>query len=405
MKPLLSILAVAVCAGLGWCVYDYSEQLAETEKKPKLTPPVAVEVTRLRTRPVKEQVDFVGSLKAAANVELRSRISGYITAVHCEVGDVVKAGQLIVELDDSKYQEAVTSAEAALNVAQAQLLAQQARVQQAQSEVDRHQRLADSGAGTAQQTESVQTSLAIANAEVELEQAHVDQASSELSHSKLALKETRIESPMPGFIAERLVDVGDLSKPDITFVRIVDLSKVHTVVHVIEKDYEKLQIDQPATIRVDAFPDETFTGKVVRKAPVLDPDTRTAEVHIEIPNPNTLLKPGMHARVSLTYRAREDADVVPVASLIDGEGEKTSVWVVDGNPPQTQLREVKTGIVDGDTVEILSGLSPDDRIVMLGSRMAEAGRIVEVVEMASRDPSSPSEGKASNKADDAQTGE
>ena len=221
--------------------------------------------------------------------------------------------------------------------------------------------------------------MRVGKAEVDLAQARVDQSAADLLHAKLALSDARILAPLSGFVAERHVDVGELSKPDVVLMRIVDISTVKTVIHIVERDYPKVVSGQRAHITVDAFPGHQFEGKVVRKAPVLDPLTRTADVFIEIPNGEKLLKPGMHARVRLIFDRHRQAKVLPMAALLD-DGQKRAVFVLSGNPSRAKLQRVQTGYADGDTIEILSGLGPRDRVVVSGAELLKEGQTVAGVE-------------------------
>lgn len=369
MKFVLAPLAVAISAGVGWLVYQNSLNSLEQGTGETPPQPAAVHVIRTQTQPIEERVDLVGSLEANAEVEIRTAVAGYVQQMLFDVQDRVEKGDLIVELDDSKYREMVMGAEAALKVAKAQLRSKQASAAQAQEELDRQSALGRTGVATEQQLQTARAQLEIAQAEVELEQARVDQAESELLRNKLVSQETQIESPLSGYVAERFAEVGDLAGANVPLLRIVDIHLVKTMVHVIEKDYEKVTVGQQASIEVDAFPGRTFSGRVIRKAPVLSPDTRTAAVHVEIPNSDGLLKPGMHARVSIIFQRRDEATVVPIAALIPSE--KPAVYVVEGDPPLAVVRTVETGINDGELVEIVSGLDADDRIITLGNRMVK----------------------------------
>ena len=219
----------------------------------------------------------------------------------------------------------------------------------------------------------------IAVAQRELEEARVKQAQSEVDHTLLAVNESKIDAPMAGFVGERFVEVGDLAKPDVPLLRIVSFDRVRTVVHVVEKDYPRVKLGQEATIQVDAFPSKEFHGKVIRKAPVLNPQTRTAAVQIEIDNSDYQLKPGMHARVSLVFERRSTL-VLPVAALVE-QNARPAVFVVESDPPTIRRQEVKTGINDGEFVEILAGLSANDEVVTLGNRLVKTGQVVHPVKV------------------------
>lgn len=382
MKVLIAPACTALAMIIGWLVYEQSLQDTQTAPKTIITQPIAVQVTRSTEKSLEKRINLVGNLEAGSQVEIRTKYSGYIKSIPFNVGDQIKAGEVILELNDSENQELVIKAKAALTVAKAQLKAQVTSQELTQKEYDRLLRLQKSGVSTVQQMEEAVANLAIAKAQTELEQARVEQAESGLEQSRLRLQENQILAPTNGFLAERLVDVGDLAKPDVALMKIVNLDTVRTIVHIVEKDYEDVKLGQKAVITVDTFPEKTFSGHVLRKAPVLDPQTRTAAVHIEIPNKDFSLKPGMHARVQIVFEQRHKAKVLPVASLTrrkDGPG--SAVYIIDGNPPVTEIRNIEVGINDGELVEILSGINSGDLVITLGNRLVDEGQTVTPVEV------------------------
>lgn len=385
MKPLvnsiLAILALAVCGGAGFGVYSYSLSLAQIEDKPKKLEALAVEVTRLEPRTMEDRVELVGSLAAASDVTIRSRTTGYIKRLPYQVGDYIDAGEAgatVVELDRAQALEGVRRANAALSVAEAELKASQARADETKSRYERLLKLKESQTATLQQVEQAQTAMEVADAEVELQQATKTRALSDVESAQITLDETRIKTSVSGYVAERFVEVDDLADPATPLLRIVNLDKVRTVVHVVERDYDKVHQGQSAEVRVDAYPDKTFEGTVLRIAPVVDLETRTAAVEIEIDNPGHELKPGMYARVALVFARKKRAPVLPVAALLE-RGERPYVFIVDDAGESAIRREVRTGLFDGRFVEILSGLTPDDPVIALGSRLLSDGDPVTVV--------------------------
>ncbi len=374
MKVILTLLAVGSSLGLGWGVYNYSSELADKAVPPVTKQPVSVEVMVSDRRPIEDRAKLVGSLMAGSEVQVLAPRNGYIMKLPFDVGDTIKRGDVIVELDDREQQELVSGAKAALAVAVAQKKSALAQEQMALNELSRQKRLAEREAATRQALEQAESQYNIAVAQRELEEARVKQAQTEVDRNLLALTDSKILAPISGFVGARFVNVGDLAKPDVPLLQIVSFDTVRTVVHVVEKDYPRVKIGQHATIEVDAYPQTEFLGTVIRKAPVLNPNTRTAAVQIEIPNKNRLLKPGMHARVLLVFERRE-AIVLPVAALVE-QSEVPAVYVVEDNPPTIRRQKVKTGINDGELVEILSGISPTDHVVTLGNRLVKAGQVV-----------------------------
>jgi len=379
MKIILLPCVLASCLGIGWAVFVDSQNRADLELPRSRSETVAVEVVGLQVRDIEESLELVGSLEAGRDVEIRSRVSGQIQALSVDVGDKITAGQELVRIESSQQQELVRQSEALKKVAIAELAAQELRAKAALQEFERHKALRSKGVGTAQQLEAAESKLEIARAESRLASSKVDRAQSELAGSRLALAERRIESPLSGHVASRLVQVGDLAKTDLALLRIVDLSTVRTTVHVGESDYRQLREGQPAQVRVDTYPDEVFAGHVERLAPVLDPRTRTAVVYIAVDNPRSLLKPGMHARVRVKLALHERASVVPLSAVVERGGRKT-IFVVGSDGHSVRQVEVELGLVDGPRVEVLSGLALGARVVTLGSHLVEDGQDVQVVD-------------------------
>lgn len=380
MRIFIAVIMSSLAVGGGVLVYQHNRQqmLPKHEKGAAAIP--SVEVTKVQRRTILDRSELVGNLEAASEVEIHPRSSGYITHLPYGIGDFVEKGKVVVELDASAAREVVAKSEAALKVAEAQLFSQKAKSELAEKEIRRHRELRRMGVSTQQQIEAAEAESVVAKSQVELEKAHVAQAQAELLGCKLALEETRIIAPISGFVADRPAEVGDLAQSDKAILKLVKLDTVRTVVHVVEKDYDKVMTGQHADIRVEAIPGHPFQGKVVRKAPVLETETRTAAVHIDIPNERLLLRPGMHARATLTFRRQSAERVISIDALLDRDS-RSQVLVVRGTPPTLQLQTVIAGIVDGPLVEIVSGLTANDRVVTLGTHMVKSGQIVNPIEV------------------------
>ena len=399
MKNILcTSIALAICGCAAWLLHDDSQVASgqqsgpsqihrwlgigspgadakSSREKKRDALPMAVEVVSVRSQAVEDRIELVGSVEPIASVQIRSRASGYIKTIPQDIGMPVGVDALVVELDDASQQQVVGSFKAILDVAKAQQVSQLAKYNLALKQLERQAELIRSGVSTKQQEEQSAAELKVAKAQLALEEARVEQAQSDHDHSVLGLKELKIVAPLAGIVAERFVEVGDLADPNLPLLRIVDLSIVRTLVHVVEIDHPRIRRGQLATLRVDAYPDRQFHGRVVRKAPILNTGTRTGAVHIEIPNPDGVLVPGMHGRVEIVFSSKARADVVPVSAVIQHQ-RQPAVFVVSGDPPKSQLRPVKTGIRTHDVVEVLAGLQPDEQVVTLGNRLIKHGQAV-----------------------------
>jgi len=376
MRTVVLLSSLIICSGLGY--YVYQDSLAAVDSSPKSPQDsfVSVQVVTSQRCDLDERVDLVGSLEAVDQVQIRSRIIGYLDRLPYDVGDSVNAGEIVVELSELTYQERVSRAGQSQKIAIAQRGAAIARRDLIQLEVQRFKDLARSGVSTEQQQEDAEARLAVAEAEISLEEARVSEARTEILHAEAALSELRIATPIAGIVAERTVEVGDLAKSEEVLLRIVNLKRIRTVVHIVERDYEKIRTGQPAVIGVDSVPDMTFNGTVIARAPVIDPETRTARVMIEIDNKGEQLKPGMHARVTIVASHRDDAQVVPISALQERNGQQF-VFVSHAGTVARRC-SVTTGIRDGELVEILTGIEPAAAVITLGSRLVQDGSSIHV---------------------------
>ena len=377
MRVFLFLISATSCAAIGWLIYQDSLASGETTPKPPKAEVVAVEATPVLQRTVEDRIELVGGLEPITQVAIRSRVSGYLTRLPADIGDEVKANDVVAELDDKATRELFVRAQAAEGVAQAQLDAQKSREAQARRQVERFRELGKTGVSTEQQLEDAESAWTVAQAELELEKARLKQANADLERSRLNLEELSIQSPVSGFVAERNADVGDLARAEDILLRIVDLNTVRTVVNVVERDYGKVEVGQAATIRVDAVADRAFPGVVISKAPVLDPETRTGRVMIRIDNPDRVLRPGMHARVIVVAeQSRPDSLAIPVSALLE-QGAEQYVFTVDEEESVARRSVIKTGIHDGQFIEVLEGLDSNSKVITLGSRLVSDGAQLE----------------------------
>jgi RND family efflux transporter MFP subunit len=245
----------------------------------------------------------------------------------------------------------------------------------AQTNLDRSRNLFDRQLIPKQTLDDGEARHQAAAAQLDLAQAQYAQAQARLDELKINLSNTVISSPVDGFVGSRTLDPGAWVTPNSVFLSLVDIHVVRIVSNVVERDLRRIAIGRPADVEVDAYPGETFGGRVAHIAPVLDPTTRTAQVEIEIDNPKYRLKPGMYARVSFTVEQRDNALVVPTTSLVDIAG--TRGVFLPGENNAAKFHPVTVGLMDQVLVEISAGLEEGQRIVTTGAAALRDGdRIV-----------------------------
>jgi multidrug efflux pump subunit AcrA (membrane-fusion protein) len=180
-----------------------------------------------------------------------------------------------------------------------------------------------------------------------------------------------VESPITGYIGKVMVDVGRTVAPAVPLAQVVNMYNVKAVIYVIEKNINKVELGMTAEIKVAAFKDRTFYGKVYKKSAVVDPMNRTLEIHILLDNKDLLLKHGMFADVKIIINKKNRVKAVPVDAVITDENNKTFVMTV--NNGRAVKKPVETGIDFEGYKEILTGLSLNEIVVTLGKENVADG--------------------------------
>jgi HlyD family secretion protein len=339
------------------------------------------QTTTVTHGPLTQAVTATGTLNPVVNVQVGSQVSGNIAKLFADFNSQVKAGDVVAQIDPALFQATVTQTEGDLASAQAAL-------ELAKLNATRTQQLFTQKISSQQDLDQAMANLHQAEANVKIKQGALDKAKADLDHCT-------ITSPIDGVVISRSVDVGQtvaasLQAP-IIFMIANDLTKMQIDSNVAEADVGVVAIDQNVDFTVDAFPTHTFHGKVtqVRNAPITVQNVVTYDTVIGVSNPDLKLKPGMTANVSILIAHRVNvlqiknaalryrpADATPTearstsASSPSGarpsggrerrSGERTVYVLSGGRPKPTQI---KTGISDGISTEVLEGLKEGDRVV------------------------------------------
>lgn len=333
-------------------------------------PPMAVELMAANRRHVAEQLMVVGNLIGAATVEVVPKTQGRLASVFVRLGDPVARGQKMALIEDSEIREQVKQAEASFEVSGATVRQREADLKFAQTSLERSRNLYSRQILPKQSMDDSEAREQAAVAQLDLARAQFSQAKSRLDELRINLANTVIASPVDGFVGKRYLDPGASVSPNAPVASVVDIHFVRLVANLVERDLSRVSAGQPAEVEVDAYSGETFTGRVARVAPVLDPATRTAQIEVEVPNPGARLKPGMYARVRFTVAERGNALVVQRDSIVDFQG-KRGVFVADGTT--ARFKEVATGLQQEDVVEVLKGISEGDSVITAGSAALRDG--------------------------------
>jgi membrane fusion protein (multidrug efflux system) len=187
-----------------------------------------------------------------------------------------------------------------------------------------------------------------------------------------------VESTIAGFVKSVLIQEGATANPGVSLFQIVDMDVVEVVVDVPEKRIGQVRIGQPVEISVVSYPDRVFYGTIDRLSPVVDPASRSLETRILVVNRGYQLKPGMFAEASIILRRRDDATTVPLAALVDKEGQQVA-FIIE----QEVAREVKPEIlfVQGKLAVVESGIAEGEMVVVIGQQSLSNGDPVTVAEV------------------------
>ena len=337
-------------------------------------PPITVQFGAAVKGDIGASMTVVGNLIGQQTVDIVPRTGGRLVSVNVQLGDAVRRGQLLAKLEDFEIVEQVKQAEASLEVARATIRQREADLKVAELNFDRSKNLFQRQLLAKQALDDAESRYMAAEAQIDLSKAQAQQTSARLDELQINLGNTKIVSPVDGFVGKRNVDPGAWVSQNAPVVSVVEISSLRLVANVVEKDLRLVNTGDPATVEVDAYPGDLFKGRIARVSPVLDPATRTASMEVEIPNRDNRLKPGMYARVLLSIEERTGTTLVPKIAVVDFEG-KRGVWMPTGEN-KVQFRETKLGIEDPQRVEVLDGLKPGDRIVTEGAGSLRAGDTV-----------------------------
>lgn len=342
-----------------------------------------VSLEAVRQESVHRSVEIVGTLAAVDQVTISSEADGRVSKILADLGDRVSAGETIIRLDNEKQQYSSDQQKAALARALAQYGAPDpqhlpeiektpdvqkaaAELQQARQAYERAEELQKRALIPRQQLDDADATLHAKQAGYEsaLQSAKNLRASIQASEAsaKLAdrqLRDTDIRAPFDGYVEKRLVNLGELVKTQMPVMAVVRVDPLKVIAEIPEKMAPWISAGQQVELRVDAYPEKTFTGKVSRISPTVNTATRAFPFEALVPNREASLKPGTFARVHIETGKLDDMLTLSYAALQYRYG-VNRVFVVDGD--KLTVRELKVGERLGDRIEILDGVKAGERV-------------------------------------------
>lgn len=349
-----------------------SKEQAGAPRSGGMRPAVVVKTAKVEMAPFEEAVELTGELRALAQVAVAPKISGRLSEVLVDNGDFVKKGQLLARIDDQEIEQQVSRAQASLRVAEARLKQDKANLENLRSQLRRSERLYADQLVSLQDLEDLRSQVQAGEAGLELGEAQINQARADLRELEIQLEQTRLHAPMSGYVGDRTLHPGALVTPSSSIVSVLDLSRLKTIVAAPEQHLRKLRVGLPSRVAVDAYPTESFTGFITRISPLLDPDTRAAEVEIIIPNRQSMLKAGMFVRAAVVIRNVESL-AIPRESLVTRESQQGVFVIVDG---KAHYLPVQIGVSQQGRIQVLEGIEPGREVVAAGSQFLNEGDAV-----------------------------
>src|SRR3954447_8404760 len=371
LRTVALLALIIIASTLGGCgKKDEAAAKSPDAPKPGAAPAAAapkpglpVKAEPVKVAEVQSDVTAVGTLLAADSVVIRPEIAGRVVGLHFQEGQIVAKGAKLVTLDPAEYraQLAGTSADARTEAQ---------RFERAKELLDKN---------------------FISKEALDVAQGNMERAVARRQQDEALLAKTTIVAPFSGIVGLRQISPGAYVRAGDDIVRLENVSSVKVDFRVPEAYLSKLKASQEVAIKTDAFPNETFKGKIFALEPGVDEKTRTVVARALIPNQQNKLRAGMFARVNVLLETRAHSILVPEQAIWP-QGRDTFVYrVVDG---KASLTKIELGVRRPGEVEVVKGLSPADMVVTDGQMKLKDGAPVTVMPITPAAPTAPAPGKA-----------
>ncbi len=317
-------------------------------EEPDVVASIPVEAAAARAGDISAFFTGTASLEAEGEAVVVAKAGGIVEEIFVEEGTYVNAGTELAKLDDERL---------LLDLAR-----DEATLKKFERELERQKEFFEKQLISTEEYERVRT-------DYETQKASFDLA-------KLSVEYTTVRAPISGVVSARHIKVGNMVQTNQETFTITDFNPLLAVMHVPERELNKLKVGQLATLSVDAMPGESYTGRIKRISPIVDRATGTFKVTVEVRDNSRTLKPGMFGRIRIIYDTHTGVLLVPKEAVVV-EDDVASVFLVSDS---LAIRSnVKTGYSDVKFIEIVSGLSAGDVIITTGQNNLRDSSIVDVI--------------------------
>jgi membrane fusion protein (multidrug efflux system) len=340
LVPVMALVAALVASGCS------GRSEAEGAPEPAKVPGVTITVAPVATRLVERMVSVVGTLTANMQAEVASEVEGQVTEIVADLGDRVTRDQILARVRSDVLEARLREAEASYDKAVA--------------DENRARPLVADKIISAQEYEQVRTALAVAKARSEQLRIEVERAA--------------IRAPFDGSIAARMVDAGNYVRPGTAVFRLVQDDPLKFRGEVPEREVPQVQPDQAVRVSVDAYPGETFNGRVSRVGSASNPQARSLAFEALVPNADHRIRPGFFGRADIVVHKDERAVAVPRSAITTFAG-VTKIFVVEENVAHEHAVTLGVDLGDG-WVEITQGVSKGQQVATSGlSKLADGTEV------------------------------
>jgi len=377
----VAVVLLSAFAGV-YAMRRAAEQRLARTYTARAAAPQVVEVVEARTPSAAQALSLPGETHAWYLSTIFARVDGYVAKWYVDIGDHVTEGQVLADIETPELDAQLAAARAQLKVAKAEVLVREAEAEFAGTNFRRWR---DAAAGVVSEQEredkkagfhSATANLAAANAQVARDQADVD-------HFMAFETFKHVVAPYTGTIIERNIDIGNLVSAGST-------SSTTPLYRISQDDPMRIWVDVPQAVQKDLMqpgvetkiftndnPDDPITGKIVRTAGAITPESRTFRVESDVPNPNGILVSGMYVQVAFSVPSRGLLEVPAAALIFRSAGPQVAVV---GSDDRVQIRNVSIARDDGKTVLLGSGVAAGEKVALNLSTQVSAGEKVAVRE-------------------------
>lgn len=340
--------AVLACALLISACAQEGDESDTTEAEEEEIVAVPVEIGKPTRGDIVAVYSGTAPIEAFAEADVIAKVAGEVREILVEEGDNVEQGQILARLDGDRLR--------------LELNQSQANLRKLQRDYERNVDLKEKGLISTGDFDKIRYDMEALEASFNL--------------AKLELDYTQVRAPISGVISDRFIRLGNTISANDPVFRVTSFDPLVAYLHIPEREYRNIAKDQIVGIDIDALQGQRIIASVTRVSPIVDPQTGTFKITIEISDAERRIKPGMFGRISIIYDQHTNVLQVPRSAILEESGE-TSVFVIEDD--KAIRRDVTTGYANSGMIEITSGLEDDDKVVTVGQAGLKDESVVTII--------------------------